>query len=51
MIPEYINNCVTVIEEMSNDNTYKLAWGRAINEVIKYMATSVETIVELFMKG
>lgn len=31
-VPEYINNWITIIEEMVNDNTYKLAWGRAIIE-------------------
>lgn len=31
-IPEYIHNWIRIIEEMVNDNTYKLAWGRAIIE-------------------
>lgn len=45
-IPEYIQDWITIIEEMVNDNTYKLAWGRAIiecardkkdnNTIIKY---------------
>lgn len=34
MIPEYINNWFTVIESMKNENTYKLAWGRALVECI-----------------
>ncbi len=34
MIPEYINNWLIIIEQMNNDNTYKLAWGRAIIECI-----------------
>lgn len=34
MIPEYINNWFRVIESMKNENTYKLAWGRAIVECI-----------------
>ena len=31
-VPEYIEKWMKIIEEMSNDNTYKLAWGRAIIE-------------------
>ena len=31
-IPQYIEDWITIIEEMNNDNTYKLAWGRAIIE-------------------
>ena len=34
MIPEYINNWFIVIESMKNENTYKLAWGRALVECI-----------------
>lgn len=30
MISNYIKNWINVIEQMNNDNTYKLAWGRAI---------------------
>lgn len=33
---EYLNNWFTVIEQMQNDNTYKLAWGRAIIECIYF---------------
>ena len=29
MINEYINNWITVIEQMNNDNTYKLACGES----------------------
>jgi len=32
MIPKYIKDWLRIIEEMSTDNTYKLAWGRAIIE-------------------
>lgn len=31
-IPEYISKWLTIIDQMQNDNTYKLAWGRAILE-------------------
>ncbi len=34
MDTEYLNKWITVIEQMNNDNTYKLAWGRAIIECI-----------------
>ena len=34
MIPTYIENWLTIIEQMNNDNTYKLAWGRAIIECV-----------------
>ena len=34
MIPEYINNWFYIIESMKNENTYKLAWGRALVECI-----------------
>ena len=36
MIHQYINDWLTIIEQMSNDNTYKLAWGRAILECITF---------------
>lgn len=29
---DYLNKWFIVIEQMNNDNTYKLAWGRAIIE-------------------
>ena len=31
---DYIGNWLKVIENMNNDNTYKLAWGRAIVECV-----------------
>ena len=34
MIPEYINNWFYIIESMKNENTYKLAWGRALVECV-----------------
>lgn len=34
MISNYIQNWLDIIENMSNENTYKLAWGRAILETI-----------------
>ena len=49
MINEYINNWITVIEQMNNDNTYKLAWGRAILECIsfdKYKIKNNNVIIE-----
>lgn len=36
MIPTYIKNWLTIIEQMNNDNTYKLAWGRAIVECVYF---------------
>lgn len=36
MIPTYINDWLSIIEQMNNDNTYKLAWGRAIIECITF---------------
>ncbi len=34
MIPDYINKWLKIIEEMQNDNTYKLAFARALIENI-----------------
>ena len=34
MIPKHINDWLIIIEQMKNDNTYKLAWGRAIIECV-----------------
>lgn len=34
MIPKYINDWLKIIETMSNQNTYKLAWGRSIIEYV-----------------
>lgn len=36
MIPIYIKNWLTIIEQMNNDNTYKLAWGRALVECVYF---------------
>ena len=36
MIPKYINDWLRIIESMKNDNTYKLAWGRALIECVYY---------------
>ncbi|MGM9971408.1 MAG: HNH endonuclease domain-containing protein [Anaeroplasmataceae bacterium] len=36
MIPEYVNDWLTIIEQMNNDNTYKLAWGRAVIECVTF---------------
>ncbi|MEG1739627.1 MAG: HNH endonuclease domain-containing protein [Bacilli bacterium] len=41
-IPEYINNWLSIIENMSNDNTYKLAWGRSILECISFELYSLK---------
>lgn len=46
---EYIGNWLKVIEQMSNDNTYKLAWGRAIIECLmfdKYKIEDYKVIIE-----
>ncbi len=36
METQYLNKWLTVIEQMNNDNTYKLAWGRAIIECVSF---------------
>ena len=36
MIPKYIGDWLRIIESMKNDNTYKLAWGRALVECVYY---------------
>ena len=36
MISKYINDWLDIIEKMNNDNTYKLAWGRALLECISF---------------
>ena len=36
MISKYINSWLDIIEKMNNDNTYKLAWGRALLECISF---------------
>jgi len=50
MIPSYINNWLHVIENMKNENTYKLAWGRAIIECVyhdNYTCENNKAIVAL----
>lgn len=49
MINEYIHKWISIIEQMSNDNTYKLAWGRAILECVvfnKYEIREDDVIIE-----
>ena len=49
MINKYIHNWINVIEQMNNDNTYKLAWGRAILECVsfcKYKNENNNVIIE-----
>lgn len=36
MIPKYIGDWLRIIESMKYDNTYKLAWGRALVECVYY---------------
>ena len=36
MLSSYINDWLNIIENMNNDNTYKLAWGRAILECLSF---------------
>ena len=46
---QYLNKWLTVIEQMNNDNTYKLAWGRAIIECVafdKYIVDDKKVIIE-----
>ena len=33
-VPTYIDQWISVIENMKNENTYKLAWGRALVECV-----------------
>lgn len=37
----YLNKWLTVIEQMNNDNTYKLAWGRTIIECVVFEKYSI----------
>ena len=46
MIPKYINDWLIIIEQMNNDNTYKLAWGRAIIECIVLNEYDLDNNVE-----
>ena len=54
---DYISMWLDIIENMSNDNTYKLAWGRAIIEIVCEMKVveernciSFECIAEKMLK-
>ena len=50
MIPKYVNDWITIIEQMQNDNTYKLAWGRAIvecNAKDKFIELNDNVIIKL----
>lgn len=45
----YLNKWFTVLQGMSNDNTYKLAWGRAIIELVqleKYEISENNIVIE-----
>ena len=49
MINNYINDWISVIEQMNYDNTYKLAWGRAILECVsfdRYKVLKDDVIIE-----
>lgn len=49
MIPNYINKWLKIIDEMQNDNTYKLAFGRALIENIsfeKYKVVEDKVIID-----
>lgn len=53
----YINDWFSVIDGMSNDNTYKLAWGRALVEICYGLENideptiiTFDTISEVFLK-
>ena len=41
---DYIRQWLDIIENMNNDNTYKLAWGRALLECILYAPSDDLTI-------
>ncbi len=46
---QYLNKWLLVIEQMNNDNTYKLAWGRSIIECVvfdKYKVNDKNIIIE-----
>ena len=49
MIPNYINQWLKIIEDMHNDNTYKLAFGRALIENIifsKYEVVGENVVID-----
>ena len=50
MISKYINSWLDIIERMNNDNTYKLAWGRAILECISFDKCYEENANNVFIK-
>ena len=50
MISKYINNWLNIVENMNNDNTYKLAWGRAILECISFDKCYAENENKVFVK-
>lgn len=59
MIDAYIEKWISVIEQMNTDNTYKLAWARAILECIwfdkcrehdKYVIVEFDDISECMLK-
>ena len=50
MISKYIKNWLDIIEKMNNDNTYKLAWGRALLECISFDKCYEENGLKVFVK-
>ena len=50
MISKYINDWLDIIENMNNDNTYKLAWGRALLECISFDKCYEENGMKVFIK-
>ena len=50
MISKYINSWLDIIEKMNNDNTYKLAWGRALLECISFDKCYEENAEKVFIK-
>ena len=47
---KYIQDWIDIIENMSNDNTYKLAWGRAIIEIVTELRVIEDINVFTFEK-
>ena len=50
MIPEYIKYWISIVESMRNNNTYKLAWGRAILELVFDRDNLEEKLVDIELK-
>lgn len=48
MTNKYLQDWLDIIENMSNENTYKLAWGRAILEVINEKDITNEKVIIKF---